>query len=211
MIRKASTIAALLLAALFASNARADSITAYGINFVILLDELNPTIPPSGSFLYDNTTNQFTAFSVLWDGFSFDLTSSANSPYLFNGGPRCISGYTGPQATLALMTTCTGDLYLEWGGANGINGGSGFPSFKISDDEVDTEVVDTRVVLTDRDIFIYAAGPQERNSVPSAETFGSFTSSVVTPEPATEVLLLVGIGIVLVLRKRIAPSQQEGA
>jgi hypothetical protein len=65
-------------------------------------------LPTSGSFTYDDSTNQFSSFQVVWEGNAFDLTASANSPFIGNSGPACIGGSTGAQATLLLMTVCAG-------------------------------------------------------------------------------------------------------
>jgi hypothetical protein len=66
-----------------------DVITTYTINFTTT----SGAAPASGSFSYDSTNPQFTNFIVNWDGFSFDLTSSANSPSV---GP---SGCPGEAST----------------------------------------------------------------------------------------------------------------
>jgi hypothetical protein len=66
-------------------------------------------LPASGSFTYDYATNRFEYFRVVWDGRTFDLTSAANHPYIYRGGPACIGGATGPQATLALLIQCVAE------------------------------------------------------------------------------------------------------
>ena len=52
-------------------NAHADSITTGTVNFTVLKG--GPT--PTGSFSFDNTTNTFNYFSVIWNGafFPFDF------------------------------------------------------------------------------------------------------------------------------------------
>ena len=73
----------IVLAALFVSigapNAHAD-LKSYIVNFVVTAG--NVATPPTGSFVYDDTTDQFQSFTVSWDGLGpFDITPAAN------GGP----------------------------------------------------------------------------------------------------------------------------
>lgn len=97
----------IILAALFvvigAPNAPAQT-TSYTIDFTTSPPGGSPL--PSGSFVYDHSSNQFLSFTVHWDGFRFNLTSSANNPYIESGGPPCVGGDTGAMATLKLMTVC---------------------------------------------------------------------------------------------------------
>src|ERR1700674_1217155 len=72
-MRKSSwIIGAVLIVAIGAPHAHADTITDYAISFTG-----TGTLPTSGSFAYDTTTNQFTSFTAIWDGLTFDFTSSA--------------------------------------------------------------------------------------------------------------------------------------
>lgn len=102
------TLGILLLAELFlaisAPGARAQTVT-YNIHFTNSIPVDGPS-PTSGAFEYDYLTGSFVRFTVVWDGITFDLTSSANNPDLTSGPPACIGSATGPAATLALMTQC---------------------------------------------------------------------------------------------------------
>jgi len=102
------TLGILLVAQLFlaisAPSARAQTVT-YDINFTNTIPTDGPS-PSSGSFEYNYLTGSFVRFTVVWDGLTFDLTSSANNPGITGGSPACIGGATGPAATLALMTQC---------------------------------------------------------------------------------------------------------
>jgi len=98
-----SLLAALFLAG-FVPVARAQIIT-YDINFTNTIPADGPS-PTSGAFVYDYLTGRFVRFTVVWDGLTFDLTSSANHPDFIGVPPACIGGATGPAATLALMTQC---------------------------------------------------------------------------------------------------------
>ena len=62
-------------AAICAPAAHAGTLTTYNITFTG--GSPNPTM---GSFTYDSTNPQFSNYTVIWDGITFDLTSSANSP-----------------------------------------------------------------------------------------------------------------------------------
>jgi len=80
---------------------RADTVTTYAITF-----SGGGTIPTSGSFTYDSAVPQFSNFIVDWGGLSFDLTASANNPYVDGGSPSCIGSSTHAAARLAILTTC---------------------------------------------------------------------------------------------------------
>ena len=88
---------------------RADVVTTYDITFTG-----TGTLPTSGSFTYDSTVPQFSDFIVDWDGFTFNLTSGANSPYIYDGTPACIGTNTGAAAGFAILTTCNGAGASSW-------------------------------------------------------------------------------------------------
>ena len=115
-MRKAVWIlSTVLLALIVVPGVQANSTTTYKVNFNL---SYGSPLPTSGSFVYDNTTNQFLSFTMHWDGWTFDLPSSnVNAPKINYGGPPCIGGATGPQATLALMITCDLQGYpaASWG------------------------------------------------------------------------------------------------
>jgi hypothetical protein len=93
-----------LVLAVGATSVHAQLVT-YKINFMNA-NPLNGPSPTAGSFVYDFTTNRFLSFKVVWAGLTFDLATAANNPYIASGGPPCLSGATGPQATFELMTNC---------------------------------------------------------------------------------------------------------
>lgn len=102
------TFGSLLLGALFLAScvpgARAQTVT-YDIHFTNSIPKDGPS-PSSGSFVYNYATGSFVKFTVVWDGLTFDLTSTANNPEVTSGAPACIGTATGAAATLALMTQC---------------------------------------------------------------------------------------------------------
>jgi nucleoside-specific outer membrane channel protein Tsx len=77
-----------LFVAIGAPRVSADTLTDYTIAFTRF--DPSDLLPTSGSFQYDSTTNQFTSFQVVWDGFTFDLTSPL-PPRGTNEGPPVVS------------------------------------------------------------------------------------------------------------------------
>jgi hypothetical protein len=196
-MRKSLWIISFLFAVIGAPSVHADDDTDYIINFT-----LSPpgTLPTAGSFVYDNTTNTFLSFTVDWDGLVFDLTSSANNPSIEGVGPPCISGATGPQATLALMTVCNSATPAAyWDGVN--------PTPEQSSSNADFTFIATGSTPTTEEIEISPPG-----GIPGTETgdsgLGSF-DAIATPEPGTFGLMMLGIGFVLVIRKRLAQVLQR--
>jgi hypothetical protein len=115
-MRKSLWIIALVFAAIGAPNAHAD-VTEYTINFTG--GSPNPT---SGSFDFDNNPADLTPFSdftVVWEGLTFDLTSAANSAFVY-GVPPCISA-AGAQAAFQLLTVCADDPSTQWVVSNAMN------------------------------------------------------------------------------------------
>jgi hypothetical protein len=109
MNRTAACLFLFLLA--FPLVLRADVVTTYDITFTG-----TGILPTSGSFTYDSTVPQFSNFIVDWEGFTFDLTSAANNPTIFDGTPSCIASNTGAAAGFAILTTCNSPGNASWGG-----------------------------------------------------------------------------------------------
>jgi hypothetical protein len=90
-------ICALTAAALGTPVLMADAIT-YDINFTG-----TGILPTAGSFTYDaGATTPFSDLTVTWDGTTFDMTASANSPEI-TPTVGCLSGATGAAASFALL------------------------------------------------------------------------------------------------------------
>lgn len=87
-----STLILFLLVILHAAVACAAPIS-YNINFT--LKPGSTVLPSSGSFRYDQDTGLFSDFIVVFYGTSYDLTSSANSPWRYptTGGDCDQSNY----------------------------------------------------------------------------------------------------------------------
>jgi len=188
-----SALIALLLATAFGIPATAAS-TLYNINF-----SGSGVLPTAGSFTYNAGTSTFSAFSVTWDSFNFDLTNSANSPNTAGAGfPPCIGGLTGGAATFAMLSgACNGapNESTNWSADAGL---SSITLFQF---------------LTVENVLIGSNYPQlfidvVKTTPPNgfAEGVGSWTISAVTatPEPSMAILLTIGLaGIVVLLRKRV--------
>jgi hypothetical protein len=172
-----------LFLALGALPAHADELS-YEINFTC--DSTTPSclLPTSGTFTYNTTTDSFTSFLVDWDGITTNLAAAANAgPTIDEGTNPCIGAATGGAASYLLMTACPFDLYEPWLANSGgtfafteSTNGNNYESFR-------------------------ATIPGLPGDTPQA--YGDFTLTE-TPEPATYVFMLTGIGLVLVMRKRIA-------
>lgn len=179
-------ILALLLAAIGAPHAQADVMTNYTISF-----SGTGTLPTSGSFTYDSTTPAFSSFIVVWDGLTFNLTSAANSPGIIGPTPpACISGDSGAAASFQLLTNCGGPT-TEWQA----NPQETFVNFIFLTPETSS------ACENGHDCIGFSANA-------SSSTFeggyGTFSVAATTaPEPSSLALMLLGLGLVFVMRKRI--------
>lgn len=173
--RKCALAVALGLIVLVAQPAHAD--TTYTINFTTSAGSPGPT---SGSFTYNSSTHTFSNFVVMWDGYSFNLTSSANSP--FDAHP---SGCTGEASTgafafeiLSKTLTCPSAPEYFWFGQPRVGPTQVF----VFEDEVSATAYDQ-----------VGASLPATGATDSAD--GSWTISAMnTPEPSE--LLLLGSGLV---------------
>lgn len=190
-MRKSLWIITLLFGVIVAPNAHADSVTDYTITFTG-----TAPIPTVGSFEYDNTTQTFNYLTVVWDGVRLDLTSVANNPYIGYGGPTCIGSATRAQASLALLTACGSPPELVWTASGSVT------SFTVFEFYIDYPVSPSLSADGHGVMEIYPSSPPFVSEAAAAQ--GSFTSSVVTPEPSSVALMITGMGFLLVMRKRIA-------
>jgi hypothetical protein len=137
--------------------------------------------PNAGTFTYDSTNNDFTAFTVTWDGIGFDLKTSANSPDAFS---PC--GSTAHDAFIFLTAGKCGTTSeaLRWNADSGgsefdLKGFSGSPSSSLK-------------------IDIFAMGPSQ---FLFNDAMGGFSTSAV-PEPSHMLLLTIACGAMLMVGKR---------
>jgi hypothetical protein len=180
-------------------NARADIITTYTITFTGASQALTPT----GSFTYDSTVPNFTDFQVVWDGFTFDLTSPANSPLIVGTLPVCFTASSGAAATYSLLTDCFSNPNTLWRALAGFSGTTGIAVFDIANFDANGNSID------------FQANATLPNAKPLASASGGFTATtIVTPEPGTLLLTLTGVGLfglTLVLRKRTARALPQAS
>lgn len=183
MVRSRQAVQVLLLMGIIASCAFAGPI-AYSINFTTTSGSPPPT---SGSFTYDGAAalgSQFAAFDVLWDGLTFDLTSSANT-----GGQGSGCGVVTSSTIFQVLqgtAECPGSNTFGWFGGHGsLNSEFAFGDTGASSD------------------FIQVIGLNPATGTGGAS--GTFSITAIngapTPEPSSFILALVG-GAFLV-RKRM--------
>jgi hypothetical protein len=180
---------ALLFVAIGAANARADSYIDGAITFT-LSSGLAPT---SGSFIWDNTSDSFKSFSVIWSGFTFDFTTTANTTSHVTSGGVC-AGATDAIQNFNFMTTNGCDktpTYLA---------GELFGIFEF--DDFFPHPSDDYLAVTNLSAITTVSG-QGGWSV--AET------AVAAPEPSSIALMLAGIGFLLVMRKRIGQGLPQAS
>jgi hypothetical protein len=191
-------------AGLFLGAAAIAPTTARASTYTITFTGGSPN-PSNASFVFDNTTNTFTSFTVQWDGFTFNLLAigfvgsnpnvDVNHPADY-GVPRGYQGVTPAETFFNLMTSC--------GSATGIGCSfqalaSGNPS-PISETFILEEYFLSNLTpLMATQEFLLNIGA----SGSSALTGGSFSVSSV-PEPSSWVMLILGfagIGFMAYRRK----------
>jgi hypothetical protein len=209
-MRKLLCFMAVLLAASFSPRAHADTFTDYTINF---LGPAGTLFPSSGTIVYDNTPgalNPFSAFTVKWDGETFDFTAIANqynylfgtnTPALFNTSVPGCTGTTGYQSLIVAMVACSPDAIWAAQASAGANTASfsiefpgvtgGIPSF------VDLECCTIPPPLV-------SAQPGYGNGGGGLPLAIVDPPPTAVPEPGTAVLICTGIVLALVMRKRKA-------
>jgi hypothetical protein len=198
MLRRTLAIG-IMFAAVCVPTAEAGPIH-YTITFAVGTSGM--TLPTAGSFNYDPLSPQFTDFFVVFDEVTFDLTASANSPYI--AGTPALPG-PGARATFEMLSgfpsTPGGawDVYW-WGGWTAIYSYGGF-DFYASRGPVDAnERVGVGTSIgTKPDPVMW--GPYDVAS-------GSWSieaQGIPVPDPGSS-LLLFGIGLtgLRALRKRLA-------
>jgi hypothetical protein len=145
------------------TSAHADSITDGTLNFTVTaVGPFHGTYTPTGSFVFDNTTDTLTSFAVNWNGVVFDFVP------LFTGVDLAVLGEGG-----------------HWSASG--------------DEGVDTP---------------HPSGPFfSLNGISSSSHSGSFreggarasgTYTVNTPDPSSFTLTIVGLGALLMVRKRVS-------
>jgi hypothetical protein len=142
--------------------------------------------PTSGQFIYDDTLNTFTSFTVNWDGRVLDFMAAANAGPISSG--TCDAGPgTGAEQTLDMLTGedptgCTPIQQYAFGAGNSKLGGSLFGPNTSGISAITPEV-----------------------KVDSEGTY----SVTATPEPSAWTLLALCFAILgAALRKRLHPRSE---
>jgi hypothetical protein len=136
--------------------------------------------PASGAFTYDSGTDTFSNFVVVWDGYSFDLTSSANATFTSSSG--CTGEASSGAFSFALLSqalTCPSAPEYFWFGQPRV----GPTQFFAFEDEVSPSGYD-QIGAT-----LPATGATD-----SAAGNWTISAAANTPEPSG--LLLLGSGLV---------------
>jgi hypothetical protein len=202
----------LFLLAASAQPVFADS-TEYTITFIPLSTSSpgDNTAPPTGSFTYDPSTG-FSNFVVLWDGLTFNLTAAAKNP-LINSASGCNGEAAGGPAYgfSILMQTLTGcsTSTLDYNWAVGVD----FPPTNPTNAAINIGVGSSFDTYDDfmHDTLLSVPSPPDGNNgeLPGDSGTGwdisPVSSSATVPEPSTISLNLVGLGLLLML-KRIIPA-----
>ena len=169
----------------------AGSVEAAPITYAITFTPASGIAPTSGSFTYDSVADGASAFSnflVVWNGLTFDLTSSANAPANFSNG--CDTQAGGPNnghKTFDVLFDGTPDCggTLDWHATTGVT----LASF-VFRDNADTPQDPGMLISTTIAIPASGRGTGTWAVAPSA-----------VPEPASVWLMLSG-GIGLFVRAR---------
>ena len=163
-------------------NTQADTTSNRTINFTrttcytLSPGYCNNPSTPTGSFVYDNTSNTFTSFTVTWDRIFFDFTSVANS-FADPSAAGCASLPAG-NAFIEDLFCAPGDtgfpssngLPVSWGGYTNVDGVSSFTFFFATGSESYVEYF-TGGVSDEIDYGIYT-GCQVTPTVPSISQNG---------------------------------------
>ncbi len=181
-MHKSLWVIPILFLALGTPFARADTLATYDINFTCT-SGTTCILPSSGTFTYDETTDAFTVFEVVWDSSNINLEPVANAgPSLVGTKLSCLGSATGGAETFLLMTSCPfSGPYEPWLAPSG---GTFAFSASVSGSS-------------------YASIRAGSLSSGDTQSWGDFTVTE-TPEPATYILMLTGMGMVLLaMRKAI--------
>jgi hypothetical protein len=188
-LRAKIATAGLLLLAVVGSTLRS---YAAPINYTISFTTNSGISPSSGSFTFDSAQplgSQFTAFTVVWDSISFNLTSTANAP-------QTSGSCTATSLTVFLFLTgtpeCpgTGGQPIGWGAT--IPNGSAIAFFNIFD--VSSGGANA--------INIQGTPTIPTNTGPTVGANGGFSASPV-PEPSSLLLMGSALGCLLLASQRL--------
>jgi hypothetical protein len=192
--------AVFIFAAMSVSTVSADILTSYTINFAPI-DARPPLLPTAASFTYDETAPRFTSFFVIWDGLTFDFTSSPLADLFPTPTRGCLDGTNDAEAIFDLLSGDCG-LPLDeilWGGVASGNGAHF--EFQVIGDTAPGELRQGYKIEAD---LSGIAGVSPGNDQ------GTWTiTSLVVPEPSAFILLSTALLSSTIVRKRIARKDTE--
>ena len=160
-------VLAAVIVAMAVPTAHADVITDGSFTFTATFGSPDAT---GGSFVFDDTTDTYSTFTVNWDGVVFDWTDFSNT----------LISTTGTWCAAAPDEVASCDDRMSTFSFSNVNDDSFSGSFTNVDGMANGTYTVTETVTT------------------------------TTPEPGLLGLMLTGIGVLVVLRKRIARGQILG-
>jgi PEP-CTERM motif len=156
---------AILLVAIAAPSAHADSYTDYTLTFG--LTDGSPNATSGGTVILDNTSGIYTTFSVDWNGVVFDFSGLFDKTLPLSAYWTGCAENAGSTCPLNGVSSC-----CTFVPSLSCNCGNSFPGTGFTD--------------------------------PTAAALGTYTlNPVAAPEPSSVALMLLGVGLVFVMRKRI--------
>jgi hypothetical protein len=153
--------------------------TAYATSYTIQFTTLQGTAPASGGFTYSTTpTPSFSAFTVVWDGITFDLTSG---PLSVNDNTQSRCGLAGAPGSFSALSTCwNGGTWSAYGGNGSLPATFSFVPAPVSGGQPDPAITG----------FVH--GPLDQTSAGGSWSITGTTTSK-TPEPSYAALLAAAL------------------
>lgn len=168
-------IVAVLFVAIAAPNAHADSSTDGTINFTVSSGGPIPT----GSFVFDDTTDTLTSYTVTWDGVLFNL-----------------------QPLLSSFTLVDLEAAGTW---CGVASGATPPDGCFGPGEMTLSTLSFLVANTGTGVYTINSAVASGSYVVTANTVAP------TPEPGSVALMLLGVGVVFVMWKRVGRALPQAS
>ncbi|MBL8699879.1 MAG: hypothetical protein JNK67_15985 [Alphaproteobacteria bacterium] len=201
MIRR-SLLATLVagLAMLISAAPSAAAPIHYDIDFTLSSGSIAPT---SGGFDYDGATGVFSNFVVQWNGLTFDMTGSANSPIVLGTIYQTECGVTGAALAFAFLShaACIDDFAA-------VDSDVWFAMIPLDFSQPQLFAFDAISFVPGGEISTFATAPYDPTTVPTpAVSRGRWTLTAETtppaiPAPASLASLAMGIAMLPVVSRR---------